>query len=169
MNTLRAVLLVLASALLTCGCDFGKASDDGASDVATPSSESRTTYTVDDGLPEDRIYAAATCPNGNVWFGFGQQGDGLTRFDGSNWKTFTEEDGLESNYVYALACDRENGVWIGYGNQGLGITRFTGSEWTTYDEQDGLSSNYVASITSGESGDLWVGYADQQEGADRFR
>jgi ligand-binding sensor domain-containing protein len=168
--TFRSLLLVLMLALGLWACDFGfgKAESNQA-DVAVPTPDGGTTFTEQSGLPEDRIYAVASCPNGNVWFGFGQQAGGLTRYDGSNWKTFTKQDGLESDRVYALACDQQNGIWIGYGIQGSGVTRRTGNGWTTYTEQDGLSSNYVATITSEKDGELWIGYAEQQPGVDRFQ
>lgn len=119
MNTIRPLLLLLAFGLIVWGCDFGFGKSDSRpeSDVAVPSPVAGSTFAATSGLAEDRIYAVASCPNGNVWFGFGQQAGGLIRYDGSNLKTFTKEDGLESNRVYALACDRENGIWIGYGIQ----------------------------------------------------
>lgn len=167
----RSLLIVSTFALVFWACDFGfgKAESNGA-DVAIPTTDSGTTYTEESGLPEDRIYAVASCPNGNVWLGYGDQADGLTRYNGSNWKTFTEqENGLEDDAIYALACDQNNGVWIGYGIQGQGVTRYTGDEWKTFTEQDGLSSNYVATITSEKDGELWIGYDEQQEGVDHFK
>ena len=168
------MILVLLVFAIPTGCDSSPGDDDestenGSTSVARPSLESGTTFSSDNGLPKGRIYAVASCPDGSTWFGFGVNGSGMARLEGSSWTTFSEEDGLESNYVYALSCDSENNIWIGYGIQAGGVTVFDGSQWSTYTEDDGLTSNYVAAITTSENGELWIGYADQSEGVDRFR
>jgi len=58
-----------------------------------------TTYTEEDGLADNSVYAIAVDADGTLWFG---TADGVSRFDGQTWTTYTEEDGLASNWVYAI-------------------------------------------------------------------
>ncbi|MDY8138453.1 two-component regulator propeller domain-containing protein [Aquimarina sp. 2201CG5-10] len=53
-------------------------------------------YTTEDGLPHDITYGIIQDSDGYIWIG---TDDGLTRFNGIDFKNYTYEDGLLSNYV----------------------------------------------------------------------
>ena len=54
-----------------------------------------TTYTEEDGLADDIVFATVVHPNGDLWVG---TVEGLSRFDGNTWTTYTDEDGLAGNH-----------------------------------------------------------------------
>lgn len=126
-------------------------------------------FTGEDGLAWSQVAAVAVCPNGDVWFGYGIGGNGITRFDGSRWETLTREDGLAKNSVYALACDRSGVLWIGYWINAGGLTRYDGKRWTTFTKEDGLSNDRIASIGIGPDGEIWIGFGNQANGIDRLK
>ena len=69
-----------------------------------------TSFTVypQNGTFEECIYEDM---NGNLWFG-SYGGDGVLKYDGTNWKHYTKKDGLPK-IVYSM-IELENGnIWIG--------------------------------------------------------
>ena len=175
MSSIQSLAVFLVIALIFCGCDPAPSANvaDTSPDTSTPNEsigsewEGVTHYTKDDGLNRELVFVSAACPNGDIWFGYGSNGGGITRFDGRSWQTFTKEDGLVRISVHALACDQNNNLWIGYGINAGGLTRFDGSSWITFTEEDGLSSNYVASISVDASGALWLTFGNNGRGVDR--
>ena len=61
-------------------------------------------YTSADGLPISRMNDILDDRQGFVWFA---SDEGLTRFDGYEFRTFGIEDGLPSKVVSALLQDRD--------------------------------------------------------------
>lgn len=112
--------------------------------------ETFTPYTTDDGLTSNTVLSIAVDNEGVRWFG---TTNGLSRFDGSNWKTFTTTDGLPSNLITAVAVDDNNILWIGTDN---GLARFDGTKWKTYTTEDGLASNSINLIEVDKKGIVWV-------------
>lgn len=149
------------------GCDSGSTDIPESDDVIGSTIAAITHFTEEDGLAGDLAFVTATCPNGDVWFGYGVNGSGITRFDGNTWQTLTTDDGLPINSVYALACDRRNNVWIGYGINAGGLTRYDGISWTTFTEEDGLTSERVEAVAIGPDGALWLTFGNQGRGVDK--
>ena len=87
---------------------------------------------------------------GNLWFGggfwgTGNEGKGLWRYDGQRFNQFTTEDGLDSDAISALHCADDGTIWIGhlYG----GISRYdlqpeiearNQRKFTTFSQADGV-------------------------------
>ena len=46
-------------------------------------------------------------------FWFGSEYDGLTRFDGMNWRVYTQADGLAASEVKVAVQDRDGTLWLG--------------------------------------------------------
>ncbi|HUU28590.1 MAG TPA: two-component regulator propeller domain-containing protein [archaeon] len=130
-----------------CGTWDGVAVFDGINWTAT--------YTTADGLSSDHVRVLAIDPDGNKWFGYEYDGDGVTKFDGTNWTTYTTADGLANNIVYAIAFDSKGNAW--FGTMGGGVSKFDGTTWTTYTTADGLASNFVRSIGLDAQGNIWFG------------
>jgi ligand-binding sensor domain-containing protein len=83
---------------------------------------------------------------GNKWIG---TKDGLSRYNGQNWKTYTEDDGLANNYVLSIAVDSSDNIWIGtFG----GISSFDGQNWTKY-----LDGYEITSIAIDSLNNKWFG------------
>lgn len=66
-------------------------------------------YTINDGLAANAVYDIAQDANGYLFFA---TENGLTRFDGKEWKTFTVKDGLPDNEVIRLYLDKYQRLWI---------------------------------------------------------
>ncbi len=66
-------------------------------------------YTANDGLASNTVYDLCQSTSGYLWFA---TENGLSRFDGKNWRTFTTDDGLPDNEVLKLFADTKGRVWI---------------------------------------------------------
>src|SRR5690349_18655452 len=66
-------------------------------------------YDTGDGLSGSVVYDAVQDKEGFMWFA---TENGLSRFDGKNFKTFTTKDGLPDNEVLKLFVDSKGRVWI---------------------------------------------------------
>src|SRR5712664_521746 len=72
---------------------------------------SRTTWTQQQGLPQDTIRAIAQTTDGYLWVG---TDEGLARFDGYEFEIFGKDHGgLPSNSITALAAANDGSLWIG--------------------------------------------------------
>jgi sensor histidine kinase YesM len=72
-------------------------------------------FTTDDGLPTNSIYSITEDKNGNLILG---TDNGLTFFDGTDFKTLNVKDGLINPYVVAVTKDEKGVLWfINYGGK----------------------------------------------------
>lgn len=62
------------------------------------------------GLAGSTVYDICQDQDGFIWFG---TENGLSRFDGSNFKNFTVKDGLPDNEILKLFADSKGRVWLG--------------------------------------------------------
>ena len=122
----------------------------------------------DDGLARSQVHSVTSCPNGDVWFGYGINGSGITRLRNNYFHTYTDSDGLQKNSVYALACDASNRVWIGYGISGSGLTVYHDQSFSHFTTEDGLHSNYIESLTVTSGGSIFIAYGRNKSGVTRF-
>ena len=70
------------------------------------------TLTQADGLVSNTVLTVFEDSHGTMWFG---TTDGLTRYDGKNFRTFTTEDGLSRNTIGLIFEDRQGMLWFGDG------------------------------------------------------
>lgn len=68
------------------------------------------TYTTQDGLAGNFVFALALDKKGVLWAG---TNGGVSRFDGKNWKSYTRKDGLMDDFVYSIGVDAGNHKWFG--------------------------------------------------------
>ena len=66
-------------------------------------------YDTRDGLAASVVYDAIQDKEGFMWFA---TENGLSRFDGKNFKTFTTKDGLPDNEILKLFLDSKGRLWI---------------------------------------------------------
>src|SRR5579859_2839791 len=66
-------------------------------------------FTVKDGLPGSIVYHCLQDAKGFIWFATDQ---GVSRFDGRNFRNYTREDGLPDNDILKLYLDRFDNVWF---------------------------------------------------------
>jgi len=69
-------------------------------------------WTVEDGLPLNMVWALEQSRDGRLWIG---TAEGLAAFDGAGFTTYdgAETEGLAGNKIHALMEDREGRLWIG--------------------------------------------------------
>ena len=121
-----------------------------------------TTYTTEDGLPNNRVVGIAEDAGGNLWFACGPQSSsdkmtgGLSRFDGKSFVNFTTDDGLPSETVSALHLDSEGCLWL---TSDEGVTRFNPGLLVAYGPTDGLDEGYVGGIAETSDGNTWFSIA----------
>lgn len=69
-----------------------------------------TTFTEDEGLPQNQIVNTAEDRNGNIWIG---TYNGLARWDKGSFCYISQGDGLPANVVYFLQPDQQGRLWAG--------------------------------------------------------
>ena len=70
------------------------------------------TLTQADGLVSNTVLTVFEDRHGTMWFG---TTDGLTRYDGENFRTFTTEDGLVRNTIGLIFEDQQGMLWFANG------------------------------------------------------
>jgi ligand-binding sensor domain-containing protein len=82
-----------------------------ASDQIAPSlrSDVLTTWTTEQGLPQNFVTALAQTPDGFLWVG---TMSGLVRFDGLRFRGFKDGPSELENNISALATDAGDGLWV---------------------------------------------------------
>lgn len=83
-------------------------------------------YSKEDGLICDSVYAIGKDQTGNVWFGTHK---GVSKFNGTTWINYTTKDGLIDNKINTLAIDKDGSVWFGTDK---GISHFINNQWINY-------------------------------------
>ncbi|MBL9150393.1 MAG: hypothetical protein JNM94_17035 [Phycisphaerae bacterium] len=117
--------------------------------------------------PESRfspkvVFAMCEDRDGHLWFG--TDGEGVHRYDGTNFRSFTTKEGLAGNMVRALCEDRRGNVWIG--TDGGGVSRWDGSKLQAYGKKDGLGNERVFEILEDRNGAMW--FSTLGAGASRY-
>lgn len=78
------------------------------------------------GLADNVVQAISSDARGNIYFG---TRNGLSVFDGTNWKTFRTGDGLSDNNILTIAAGKDGVVWIGTEN---GVTSYSDGKLMIY-------------------------------------
>ena len=110
-------------------------------------------YTIVNGLAGGNIRAIIEDRKGNLWIA--TDGDGVSSYDGDEFRNFTTREGLANNFVWAVLQDRKGDLWFA---TRAGVCRYDGNEFETpMDVNDGLVDNFVTSIVEDSKGNLWFG------------
>ncbi|MBI4748112.1 MAG: hypothetical protein HY774_06455 [Acidobacteria bacterium] len=111
------------------------------------------TWTTDDGLPQNAVFAVTQTRDGYLWL---TTLDGLVRFDGVTFTVFNKGNsrGLTSHRFSALFEDSDGTLWIGTIDGGL--TRYRDGVFTTFTKVDGLPHDGVRAIQGDLNGDLII-------------
>ena len=107
-------------------------------------------YTWDDGLAASSAEDLAVDAHGSIWAA--HLAEGVSRFDGEQWRKFTIDDGLADNWVYSIAADSAGKVW--FGTLG-GASVYDGETWITYTGEDGLAGDWVSDVAIAPNGHIW--------------
>ena len=109
------------------------------------------TYSLDNGLPGQRIEHIAEDSEGYLWFATWD--NGVSRFDGDEFQHFTRQDGLISDSVYFVSKDTQNRLWFGTLN---GVCWYDGTDFHHL-EDEGIAGGAVQFIYEDRAGRIWCG------------
>jgi ligand-binding sensor domain-containing protein len=87
--------------------------------------------------------------------------NGLTSYDGANFKTYTKADGLPDNRVNALFQESDGRLWVGTWG---GAAVLDNGKWNTLTKADGLINDMVNMIIKDRTGGMWFCSLDAPAG-----
>ncbi len=125
------------------------------------------TYTMEDGLPDNRVYSIGETDSGRLYVGTWNGAIELDVSTGFNQgKVITTEDGLTANIVNVIYCDNKDDVWFGtYLSKEGGISIINkGTVVQKLYMEDGLIHSYITSIIKDSNEKIWVGTGFMEEG-----
>jgi len=120
-----------------------------------------TSFTVKDGLPDNRVMSLYLDHSGRIWTAGWK---GITLWNGSRFAADPVVNAvLSGSEVRSCTEDRDGNLWIASSS---GLFRVRGKEVASMDRRAGLSSDYAYSLFEDGEGNIWTG---TRGGLDRFR
>ena len=118
-----------------------------------------TSFTVRNGLPDNRVTNLYRDHSGTIWTAGWK---GISSWDGTR---FVGDAAVNRLVSYAISCtqDRDGNFWIA---SSFGLYRARGEEVTRMDRGAGLSGDFVSDVFEDREGNLWIG---TRGGLDRLR
>lgn len=124
----------------------------GALEVDLASSKPRNTFTRQEGLANEYVFAIGVDSQGYKWFG--TNAGGASRYKDGKWKTYFPMHGLADYWIYSFQNDRDGNLWIG---TWAGVNHFnvkTG-KFKTYVKE--LINEWVYGLALDGEGRIWFG------------
>lgn len=126
-----------------------------------PSGYRLTSWTTDNGLPQNTINKIVRTRDGYLWLATNA---GLIRFDGIEFDVFTTANyqGLKTNRITCILEARDGSLWLGTEGSGIVVnvhnrTKKTyGSEHTTFTTAQGLAGNLIVQLFEDQHSRMWV-------------
>jgi len=110
------------------------------------------TYTEQDGLVQNSVFAVYESKDGSVWSG--TLSGGVSELKDRHFTNYTTADGLASNTVSAIAEGSDGKMWFATPK---GLSEFSKKGWRSYGISDGLKSDDVNCLLPDSAGALWIG------------
>lgn len=110
------------------------------------------TFTRDDGLANEYVFAIHVDPDGYKWFG--TNAGGMTRYKDGEWKTFFPMHGLADYWVYSFVDAQDDSLWVGTWAGVNHMDRQT-EQMDTYVAE--LVNEWVYGIDVDSKGNIWFG------------
>lgn len=123
----------------------------GALHIDVRDGKKLNTYTRENGLANEYVFAVMLDKNGDPWLG--TNGGGVSHLSSNHWKTYFPMHGLADYWVYSFAEDRK-GIWIGTW-AGLNYLDYEKGKFKTYLKE--LVNEWVYGLDVDSQGRLWVG------------
>ncbi|HEY6898178.1 MAG TPA: two-component regulator propeller domain-containing protein [Rhodocyclaceae bacterium] len=124
----------------------------GAMEIDLKTNKPLNTYTRDQGLANEYVFAIGIDSQGYKWFG--TNAGGASRFKDGKWKTFFPMHGLADYWIYAFANDKEGNLWIGTWAGANQYNLKTG-KFKTYVKE--LINEWVYGLSVDADGRVWFG------------
>jgi ligand-binding sensor domain-containing protein len=124
----------------------------GAHEIDLKTSKPRNTFTRQQGLANEYVFAIGIDSEGYKWFG--TNAGGASRYKDGKWKTYFPMHGLADYWIYSFANDKAGNLWIG---TWAGVNHFnvkTGKMKTYVKE---LINEWVYGLAVDQEGRVWFG------------
>ncbi|MEW6303257.1 MAG: response regulator [Verrucomicrobiota bacterium] len=107
-------------------------------------------------LSRDWILALNSDIQGNLWFGHGWAGGGVTRYDPATGKEtlFTRSQGLPSDQVWSIEPNFDGGIWIG---TGAGLALYQDNKIDAIGKKLGVPASGIFNLRRDAEKTLWIG------------
>ena len=112
----------------------------------------RHSFTRDDGLANEYIFAIAKDRLGYIWFG--TNAGGVSRYRDGEWQTYFPMHGLADYWVYSFAEQKNGTFWISTW-AGVNAVNLDTMEFTTYVKE--LINEWVYALDVDSSDRVWFG------------
>lgn len=112
----------------------------------------RSTFTRDDGLANEYVFAIGVDSQGYKWFG--TNAGGVSRYRAGEWRTFFPMHGLADYWVYAFAGQTDDAWWIGTWD-GANRVKLPELSFETFREQ--LVNEWVYGLAVDSRSRVWFG------------
>ncbi len=124
----------------------------GVHEIDLKTGKPRNTFTRENGLANEYVFAIGIDTKGYKWFG--TNAGGASRYKDGKFKTYFPMHGLADYWVYAFANDKRGDLWIGtwYGVNHFDIKT---EKLTTYVKE--LVNEWVYGIAVDARGRVWFG------------
>ena len=124
----------------------------GVHEVDLNTNKLRNTFTRDQGLANEYVFAVGVDTKGYKWFG--TNAGGASRYKDGKWKTYFPMHGLADYWVYSFANDKKGDLWIG---TWAGASHFDMkiNKFTNYVKE--LVNEWVYGLDVDGQGRVWFG------------
>ncbi len=124
----------------------------GALEVDAVTGNVVATYTRDNALANEYVFAAMVDSQGGLWLG--TNGGGVSHRDGQDWKTYFPMHGLADYWVYAFAEQAGGRIWIGTW-AGVSVLDKSTGQFHNYVEE--LVNEWVYGVAVDSRQRVWLG------------
>jgi len=114
--------------------------------------EVKQTFTRENGLANEYVFAVFSGSHENTWFG--TNGGGVSKYDGKSWKSYFPMHGLADYWVYSFTEQKEQALWIGTW-AGLNRVDYKTGEFKTYVQE--LVNEWVYGLDVDSKNQVWIG------------
>jgi ligand-binding sensor domain-containing protein len=116
-----------------------------------------TTYSINGNhFPGYTVVSMAPDAPGNMWFGFANEGSGVSKFDGTQWTNFdSNTPGVNfGSGISSIAMDAMGNKWFASN----GLLEFDNNRWTSYNNTNSpLINNGISTLAIDVQGNKWMG------------
>lgn len=124
----------------------------GALEIDLATSKPRNTFTRQDGLANEYVFAIGIDSEGYKWFG--TNAGGASRYKDGKWKTYFPMHGLADYWIYSFQNDKAGNLWIGTW-AGVNLFNVKTGKFKTYVKE--LINEWVYGLTMDSAGRIWFG------------
>ncbi|MBS1142916.1 MAG: two-component regulator propeller protein [Proteobacteria bacterium] len=124
----------------------------GAHEIDLKTSKPRNTFTRQQGLANEYVFAIGIDSEGYKWFG--TNAGGASRYKDGKWKTYFPMHGLADYWIYSFVNDKSGNLWIGTW-AGVNYFNVKTGKFKTYVKE--LINEWVYGLDVDGDGRVWFG------------